>query len=114
SGIFTATEAAAIGALAALVVAILFTARNSSVRTFRVITSSVHEAVSISSMIFLLLIGGGIFAYMVALTRVPNSIAQWAGTAPVPALVILGLFLILMLPLGMFLDGLSIMLLVVP
>lgn len=112
-GVFTATEAGAVGAFVALIIAVIS-------RKFRekpltsVLKSSFRETADVTSMIFLLLVGGAIFTYFIASAGVPRSVTTWVLDLPVPPLAVVGLFLLALLALGMFLDGLSIMLLVVP
>ena len=112
TGVFTVTEAAAVGAAASLVLSIAF--QRSPHRVLDVVFKSAKETVELTSMIFLLLIGGAIFGYFVVSTRLPADLAKWVGDLAVPPVVVLIVILLLMVPLGMFLDGLSIMLLVVP
>ena len=113
AGVFTTTEAAAVGALAALVLsvpAVLASGGN----TFKLITDSMHETASVTSMIFALLIGTAVFSYFLAATRLPLNLTEWiTGLDLSPKFVVL-VFLLLLIPLGMFLDGLSMMLLTVP
>lgn len=65
-------------------------------------------------MIFLILLGGSLFTYSLVLSGTPRAIAEWMSTLPLPPLAVVGLMLLLLLPLGTFLDGLSIMLITVP
>jgi C4-dicarboxylate transporter, DctM subunit len=113
SGIYTATEAGAIGAFAALLIAIV--ARGSRTQSIRkVLATGLNEAADVTGMVFLLLIGGGIFAYFVTTAGVPSAVTEWALGLSIEPRYIVAVILLLMIPLGMFLDGLSIMLLVVP
>lgn len=112
-GLFTATEAGALGAFAALIIAIL--AQRFRLRDVARLTwAAVRETANITSMIFLLLIGGALFTYSLALSGLPVEISRWATELPIPPIAILGIVLLLLIPLGAFLDGLSIMLLTVP
>lgn len=111
-GYFTATEAGAVGALAALVISL--TARPSGFSRRRIMGDSLRETASISSMIFLFLIAGAILSYFVASQGYASDLASWAVSLDVPPKVVIIVMLLLMLPLGMFLDGLSLMLLTVP
>ena len=112
-GVFTATESGAVGAFAALVIAIL--ARRSGEMTIKqLVMRSLQETASVTSMIFLLLIGGAIFAFFVASSGIPRNLTEWATSLPVPPEVVVAIFLLVLLILGMFLDGLSTMLLTVP
>jgi C4-dicarboxylate transporter DctM subunit len=112
-GYFTATEAGAIGAFAGLV--IMFLSRPTSGLTRRrILGTSLRETSEVTSMIFLLLVGGALLAYLVASSGLARDLAEWILALPVPPKVTIAIILLLVLPLGMLLDGLSILLIVVP
>jgi C4-dicarboxylate transporter DctM subunit len=112
TGVFTATEAGAVGAAASFVIAVLVATPKSSLPTL--IGSALTETARVTSMIFLLLIGGAIFSYFIAAANLPATITEWVLGLPVSPKVVVALFLLLLIPLGMFLDGLSILLIMVP
>lgn len=112
AGVFTATEAGAFGAFAALIIVLVV--RVQKLNFWKVVRISVIETAEVSSMIFFLLIGGGIFAYCLAASGLPMRIAEWAGSLNMPPEAVIGLFLLMLIPLGAFLDGLSVLLLTVP
>ena len=112
SGFVTATEAGALGALAALVIVLLSLRR---MKPFvRTLWNSMLDTAQQTSMIFLILVGGSLFTYSLVLSGAPQAIAQWISTLPLAPLAVVGLMLLILLPLGTFLDGLSIMLITVP
>ncbi len=113
TGVFTATEAGAMGAVTALLITLVYRSGTTETRG-RIFVRSMREAVDVTSMIFLLLIGGTIFTYFLASSGLAADLADWILDLPVPPLAVLALFLVMLLPLGMFLDGLSILLLTVP
>jgi C4-dicarboxylate transporter DctM subunit len=113
SGFFTATEAAAVGALVTVVlVGLLPPSRDKKFST--ILWSSLAETVRTSGMIFLLVIGGSTVTYLVVTTGLPTRISEGVLSMPVPPEAVLALFLLVLIPMGMFLDGLSILLLTVP
>lgn len=113
AGIFTAVESGAMGAFAALIIAAI--ARKEREANFwKVLTRSLMETSNVTSMIFLLLIGGSMFSYMLAISRVPTAAVQWATSLSIPPALVIALILLLLLPLGAVLDGLSLLLLTVP
>lgn len=113
AGLMTATEAAAVGAMAAiLLVGVGRPARDRAI--WPVLKDSFEETVHTSAMIFLLLIGGSTVTYLVVASNMPVRLSEAILAMPVPPLLIVALFLIALIPLGMFLDGLSIMLLTIP
>ncbi len=113
TGIVTSTEAAAVGAFAALVIAVPV-ARAARRRVPDLLKASVLEAAKLTSMIFALLIGTAVFIYFLTLTRLPADFASWVLGLSVSPGIVVALFLLALIPLGMFLDGLSMMLLTVP
>lgn len=113
AGFFTATEAGAVGATVALVIAAI-TIRFRPKELRRILGPSMKETSEITSMIFLLIIAGGVFSYFIASAQVPIAITEWVTALNVPPKVVVGLLLLALLPIGMVLDGLSTMLLFVP
>ncbi|GAA4282777.1 TRAP transporter large permease [Brevibacterium daeguense] len=114
TGILTATESAAIGATVALIMLLLDGFKLGRRELLRTIRDSFAEAASVSSFIFAILIGASIFTFFLVSAGAPREFAAWViGLDPPPHLVVL-LLLALMIPLGMFLDSLSILLIVVP
>ena len=113
AGILTSTEAAAAGAFAALIIAIVVS-RTERKPLLPILGRSVHEAAITSAMIFALLIGSMVFTYLLAYAQVPATLAQWATSQDLSPQMVVLCFLIILVPLGMFLDGLSMLLLTVP
>jgi C4-dicarboxylate transporter DctM subunit len=113
TGYFTTTEAAAVGAFTAAVLAVPV------VRMHRkdlksVYQESIIETAKLSSMIFALLIGTAVFTYFLAITRVPIQLTEWISSSGFSVTTVVLAFLALLIVLGMFLDGLSMMLLTIP
>jgi C4-dicarboxylate transporter, DctM subunit len=108
-GIFTPTEAGAVGAFSTLVVALV--RRQLSWRGF---VSSVTDAVRIASMILFLTGTAYIYGRFLAITGVPAALARLATEAALPPVVVLVLILIVYLILGCFIDALALILLTVP
>jgi C4-dicarboxylate transporter, DctM subunit len=109
-GVFTATEAAAAGALAALVVATLV------YRTLglRDIWSSALDAARTSAMIFMILAAAGVFSHALTKMRIPQEIVALVtgyGLGPIEFLLAV---MLLVLVLGMFLETISIILITTP
>src|SRR5690606_39278662 len=113
SGWFTATEAGAIGALAAFVITI-FEVGKQRAPLGPVLARSLRESVGTSSMIFLLLVGGGVFGYMITLSGVPQQLTRTVADSGLPPLLVAAALLLVLVPLGMVVDGLSLMLITVP
>jgi C4-dicarboxylate transporter DctM subunit len=113
TGVFTETEAGAMGALAALVV-LLARAGRTELGIMRSFTSALRETSAVTSMIFALLIGGSIFTLFLVTSRVPVTLTDWVVGLDVPAWMIITILLVVLLMLGALLDGVSILLLTIP
>jgi C4-dicarboxylate transporter DctM subunit len=114
-GIVTAIEAAALGMLLTIVFFALdhlHALQEGSVwSNFR---TAIHEAMQLTAMVFALIIGAGVFTFFLVLARVPQGIAEWVGALQVPPSVVVILLLAALIPMGMFLDSFSILLIAVP
>lgn len=112
-GVFTATEAGAVGAVAALIIMVI-EVKKKRASVFRILTISLRETVGVVGMIFLIIIGGATFGYMLTVSGLPRALTDWAGGLDVPPLVVIAMMLLILLPLGAVLDGLTAMLITVP
>lgn len=114
TGIFTATESGAVAAFFALLMLLWTGFRDSSLHVWELLTQAFHETTSVTSMIFMLLIGGGVFTFFMVTGGYARGFAEWITALPVSPYLIVILFLLALIPLGMVLDGLSILLITVP
>ena len=114
SGVFTATESGAIAAFAALILLVGTAWRRPDMSVWGRVRAAIHETTSVTSMIFMLLIGGGVFTFFMASGGYARDFATWIVGLPVSGIAVVIFFLLMMIPLGMVLDGLSIMLITVP
>ncbi len=109
AGVFTPSEAAAMGAVGAIIIGTV--RRQLGLRDFY---ECVVDSIQVSAGIFLILIGASIFGLFLTLTRVPQKLASlllsW-DLGAYPTLLIILLFLIM---LGCFLDAMAMMILMVP
>ena len=110
-GIATPTEAASFGAFTALIILLLRSRPSAWLRT---IEESLREAVGLTAMTFLLMVGAGVFTYVLALSGASTSLVNAVTTADLPPYVVLVACLAILLPLGMFLDGISMILIAAP
>lgn len=113
SGVMTASEAAAVGALLALLF-LLWDAWRARPGVWTVVREAVEEAVSLTSMVFALLIGAALFTLFVVVAGLPRRFAEWVTALEMAPWLIVALFLLALLPLGMFLDPISMLLITVP
>lgn len=109
TGLFTVTEAAAVGAFLTFLHA-LWRRRLTFSRT----ATALLETVRTTAMVFLILIGAHFFATFMALSRIPMNLAAMLGDLAVPALVILAVILAAYVVLGTFLEGFAMMVLTLP
>ncbi len=105
----TPTESAALGALATIVLAIIYRAL-----TPRILLRSLKGTVAISAMILFIIVGATTFAQILSFSGASNGLAQAiTGTGLPPWAVITGMMLMLIF-LGIFLDQVSMMLITLP
>ncbi|MSQ20304.1 MAG: TRAP transporter large permease subunit [Betaproteobacteria bacterium] len=109
TGFVTATEAAAIGALGAFVLMIF--AKQLSRTTFK---DAMIETARTTGMIFLLLVGASIFTGFMAISGVPQKLAEAIVEAKLSVAVVILIVCIVYIFLGCFLDSISMMLLTLP
>lgn len=108
-GLFTPTEAAAIGALGAFVIAIA-RGRLSS----RVFWNVLSETGAVTATICIIFVAASMYSRMLAMSGLPGTVADWVVAAKLGFYTTIGLYLALVLVLGTFLDSFSIILLTVP
>ena len=108
-GIFTPTEGAAVGALGTGLIAYFNggLTRNTLVESFTVTARS-------TAMIFLIVLGAGFYNGFLALTQVPQEIAEWVVGMGFNPWMVLVLILVFYLLLGCLMDSLSMILLTIP
>jgi tripartite ATP-independent transporter DctM subunit len=109
SGIFTPSEAAAVGAFIGLIFAI-FQGRKS----LPLIIQGFRETVTVSAMIFFLIIGAGLLSFTISIAGVPQWFAACVTEMDVSPLIILAFIIIIYFVLGMFVDTISMMLVTLP
>jgi len=109
TGFATATEAAALGCLAAIVIA-------AGMRriTWNIMLESVKTTLHMTGMIFFIALGAVLYSKFLAITGTPELIAQAAGFAVDNPYLLLFIISITYLILGMFVDSLGMMLLTIP
>jgi tripartite ATP-independent transporter DctM subunit len=109
SGITTPTEASAIGAFGALVLALW--KRQLSLST---LWACLLRAAQTTCMILLIVLGAHIFGYFFTLSRVTNDIVIWVETLNVAPILVIIFLLAILLILGAFMDQIAILILTVP
>jgi tripartite ATP-independent transporter DctM subunit len=108
-GFFTPTEAAAVGAFIALVFS-LATRRFSKKNLF----DSLDATSRTTAMLFLILIGAITFGRFLAVTDIPFQLSGFIAGLNLSKYVVMIIILLLMVVLGCFIEGISLMVLTLP
>jgi len=108
-GIFTPTEAGAVGVFLTLVISAI-----AGKLTWEGIVKSMRETLKISCFVFVLVTGAIIFGRFLAITRLPFMIADFAAGLPVSPYIVLALILVIYLVGGCFMDSLGFLVLTIP
>jgi tripartite ATP-independent transporter DctM subunit len=107
-GVATPTEAAALGALLSLLAVLRRPDR------WRNMAEGLRETGSATCSIFALIIGAGLFSLGLSTTQLPTLLAQSAAGLDLSPTAMIALVLLPYLLLGMFLDGISLILITMP
>jgi C4-dicarboxylate transporter, DctM subunit len=108
-GWFSPTEGAGIGAFGAFIFAIL--RGKLSWKTFY---DSLLDTAKTTGMVFIIVIGANMLGYFIAVTQMPNALAQTISTLPVHPIIIMLLIILIYLFLGCVMDTMAMVLLTVP
>lgn len=108
-GIFTPTEAGAVGAVGTLALSLI-----KRQLTWKGFVESLMETTRISCMILLIVAGATVFGHFLAITRIPFDIALWISSLSLPSWTIILLILLIYFIGGCFIDALALIMLTVP
>lgn len=108
-GLFTPVEAGAVGAAGALIIATV-KRRLTWAKLWRVLLETGHTTVSV----LFLILAANIYGRMLALSGLPQSVGELIGGANLGFMGFMTLYIILVVILGMFLESISIMLIILP
>ena len=100
TGIFTATEAGAVGVFGAIVIS--FVSRK---LTFKNLRTAVLQTGENTAMLLLILVGGFILNFFMASSGLPSAIGELVTSLPVSRYVTLGAIIVMYLILGMLMDS---------
>lgn len=109
AGWFTPTEAAAVGAVGSVLLALFL--RKCS---FRMLAIALGETLRTSCMVLVIVAGATVFGHFLQVTNVPTELAAWLAGLPLPAAGIMLIILFFYLVAGAFLDALALVLLTIP
>lgn len=108
AGVFSPTEAAAVGAFGALLVSWL-----SGTLTLTNFKSSLSETATTTGMIFMILIGAGIFNYFIETTGLTDALLEWINHLALNRWVVIFLLMVFYIILGALMDEISMIMLTV-
>jgi len=108
-GLATPTEAAALGALGALLIPL---ARGKM--TFSGFKQAVLSTIRITTMIFTIVIGAMVFGYFLTFTLATQKIILFIGSLDLPPWAVLGAIFVLIILMGCILDQIAILLITLP
>ncbi len=109
AGIFTPTEAAAVGAAGTFLVA-LFSGEMTRAR----LSEAILQTAASSAMIFMIILGASIYNNFLSLTQLPQDASAWVGAQGFSPWFVLSVVLLMYLVFGCVMDSLSMVLLTVP
>ncbi|MGI9221183.1 MAG: TRAP transporter large permease [Woeseiaceae bacterium] len=108
-GVFTPTEAGAVGALGALIIAAM---RRSLDR--KVLWDVLVEAGHIVASILMLIVAATMYSRMLGISGLPNELGTWIAGADIGLYGVLAIYVLVLIVLGTILDTTSIILIMVP
>lgn len=108
-GLFTPTEAGAVGACITLILAVL--RKQISWKKFLL---AGKDSVETSCMVMVIIAGATLLGHFLAVTRLPFYLAEWVAALPLPAWAIMSVIIFIYLIGGCFMDGLGLVLLTIP
>ena len=108
-GLFTPVEAGAVGTAGALIIA-LIKKRLTWNKLWKVLLDTGHTTVTV----LFLILAANIYGRMLALSGFPQSVGEYITTANLGFLSFMILYILILIILGMFLDSISILLIILP
>lgn len=114
TGWFTATEAGSIGALVAFLLFLIANRRGGLLGMSKQTWGALKESAITTAFLFAVVIGASIFSSFIVRSGMPRQVGEWVTGLGLSLNVLVIVVLLLMVPLGMFLDPYSILLIVIP
>lgn len=110
SGLFTVTEAAAVGAVGAILIALLLY----RTLTWRNLYESAFGATMTATMILMIVAASGLFSHVMTLARLPNHVLEFVAGLGLSAIPFVLAVMACIFMLGMFLEAVAIILITTP
>jgi len=108
-GLFTPTEAAAVGVAGVLVVSLIRRRL-----TWQGFTKALRETLRTSCMVMFLIAGAAVFGKFLAVTRIPFDIASWIGGLNMPDFLVMTAIILVYLIGGCIMDAMALIMLTIP
>jgi len=108
-GLFTPTEAAAVGAFGTIIIAAV--GRNLSWAGFML---SLEETARITCMIFIVVAGATVFGHFLTVTGIPAEIGEWVQSLQIHPYLVILLIIFIYIILGCLMDSLAMIMLTIP
>jgi tripartite ATP-independent transporter DctM subunit len=108
-GLFTPTEAGAVGAFGAIVFSLIRKRLN-----WEKFKKAVIETMKTTGMLYGILIGAFLFKYFLAVTTIPSLLASFVGSLTLSPIIIIVLVMMVYVFLGCVMDALAMILLTIP
>jgi C4-dicarboxylate transporter DctM subunit len=108
-GIATPTEAGGIGAFIVLVIAVLFYHLR-----WKNLYRAMIEAALINAMLMFIFVGAQFFSYVIGTSSLAENMTSFVVNANLPPYLVIGIIMILLLILGCFIEGITLLMLTIP
>jgi C4-dicarboxylate transporter DctM subunit len=108
-GIATPTEAGGIGAFVVLVIAVLFYHLR-----WKNLYRAMIEAALINAMLMFIFVGAQFFSYVIGTSSLAENMTSFVVNANLPPYLVIGIIMILLLILGCFIEGITLLMLTIP
>ena len=108
-GVATPSEAAALGALGAVLLAAAY-----RMLTWAQLKTALMSTISVTAMIMMIVMSASAFGQLLAFTGVARNLVDAATSAPVGPIVIVLIMMLILIVMGMFVEDISILLITIP
>lgn len=108
-GVFTPTEAGAVGSLFALLLSVI-----QQKLSWKGFLAAITDTIRVSCMVIVIVAGAMVFGRFLAVTRIPYDIASWVVGLPVPDMVIMAIIFAIYIVGGAVMDALALLLITIP
>jgi tripartite ATP-independent transporter DctM subunit len=108
-GIATPTEAGGIGAFIVLVIAVVFYQLR-----WKNLYRAMIEAALINAMLMFIFVGAQFFSYVIGTSSLAENMTSFVVNANLPPYLVIGIIMVLLLILGCFIEGITLLMLTIP